>query len=79
MLPFRKKTNLRASKYNSDSVNLTCGIPQGSNLGISLFLLSIDDLSNCFEKTQFSMFAQILTYLVKANRPARLKTCLILT
>lgn len=50
------KINGCMSKY----VNITSGIPQGSHLGPLLFSLFINDITDCFLHTKFSLYADDL-------------------
>ena len=56
----RKQVCTINGKLSHENV-INCGVPQGSNLGPFLFLLYINDLPNCLERTKARLFADDTT------------------
>lgn len=51
----------------SDFVNISSGVPQGSHLGPTLFLIFINDISSNFQNCEFSLYADDLKIYKNIN------------
>ena len=64
-----KVNNVRSSRKL-----IECGVPQGSNLGPLLFLLYVNDLPNCIDQAEPSMFADDTNISTSAGSVEKLET-----
>ena len=62
-----RKQYVSINGTNSDTCDVTCGVPQGSSLGPLLFLLYINDFRFCLNKTETGHFADN-TYIMYGSK-----------
>ena len=65
MTKFRSSTICRVDGTSSDVKGINCGVPQGSCLGPLLFLIYINDLPFCLQKSHVSMYADDMAIACK--------------
>ena len=53
----------------SKTLDITCGVPQGSTLGPLLFLLYVNDMPNCSNKFSFRIFADDTNLFYASDDP----------
>jgi len=60
-------------KVKSNLQQIICGVPQGSSLGPLLFLIYINDISNCSDSLSFRIFADDTTLFASSNNMLELE------
>ena len=55
------RKNVRFNNHNSDTTNISTGVPQGSILGLLIFSILINDLIHTSDKCKFIMYADDTT------------------
>lgn len=69
-----RKQYVKIGHTESQMLEITCGVPQGSTLGPLLFLLYINDMPNCSKKLSFRIFADDTNVFYSSNNVKDLVT-----
>ena len=64
----------KVNNVKSSRKLIKCGVPQGSNLWPLLFLLYVNDLPNCLDQAEPSMFADDANVSTSAESVEKLET-----
>ena len=60
--------------FESSKLNITCGVPQGSTLGSLLFLIYLNDLRFCLNKSSSNCFADDTCLIYASKKVKTLET-----
>ena len=69
-----RKQFVKVGEAESNKLQMLCGVPQGSTLGPLLFLLYINDISNCSDKLSFRIFADDTSVFYSCKNVNELET-----
>ena len=69
-----RKQYVSLNGFDSETKNITCGVPQGSSLGPLLFLIYINDFRLCLDKTSSGHFADDTFILFNSKNPKTIET-----
>ena len=67
---------VKIDEFESSMETITCGVPQGSNLGPLFFLLYINDLPNSSEKLSFRIFVDDTNIFFTGSKPKDVESTL---
>ena len=69
-----RKQFVSINGFESSKLNITCGVPQGSTLGPLLFLIYLNDLGFCLNKSSSNDFADDTCVIYASKKVKTLET-----